>query len=314
MNIYDFTDYRQFLKAYYEESKAASRSFSYGMFARKAGLKSKGIVHRVVSGKRSLTKGMLFKIAQAMQLDDKAFAYFQHLVAYSQSKDAKEKAFFFHKLMEANPTNRAKRLHEDTHEFFTQWYYSTLRELLPLIRFKDDYAHLGKLLDPPISPKRTREAVALLLRLGLIERSKTGFRQSDRAVTSGSGVPGGRAQGLPTAGIWPWPPAPSIPWRGRSGLPARRFPCPSRASTSSNGKSRPAASASPGSRTNWKSPTGFTMSISKSSRPRRNASRERLHEDPCAGQVGVLGHARDRGGRMLAGRKPGLDRNPEPPG
>src|SRR5689334_1499235 len=133
MNIYDHTDYRQFLKAYYEESKAANRSFSYGVFARRAGLKSKAIVHRLVSGKRNLSKSALFKIAQAMQLDEKAFVYFQQLVAYSHSKDAKEKAYYFHKLMEANPTSRAKRLHEDSQEFFSQWYYSTLRELLPLI-------------------------------------------------------------------------------------------------------------------------------------------------------------------------------------
>jgi uncharacterized protein (TIGR02147 family) len=188
MNIYNHTDYRQFLQEYYADCKSRNPSYSYGVFARQAGFKSKGVIHRIVMGKRSLSKNALFKIAEAMKLDEKAFAYFQQLVAYSHAKDPREKSFFFHKLMEANPRSPARKIQEDSFEFFSQWYYSTLRELLPLIRFKDDYARLGKMLNPPISAAQVKKAVELLLRLGLIEKSKTGYRQNNRAITSGEEV------------------------------------------------------------------------------------------------------------------------------
>jgi len=185
MGIYDHTDYRQFIQEFYAERKAQNPRYSYAVFARHAGFKTKAAVHRIVSGKRNLSKDALFKMGQTMQLDGKAFAYFQHLVAYSHAKDVGEKAFFFHKLMESNPRSPAQRLREDGYEYFSKWWFSTLRELLPLIRFKGDYAMLGKLLRPAITGPQAKKAVSLLLRLNLVEKTRTGFRQTDRAITSG---------------------------------------------------------------------------------------------------------------------------------
>jgi uncharacterized protein (TIGR02147 family) len=191
MSIYNHTDYRQYILEFYSEKKARNPSYSYAVFARQAGFKSRGSMHRIISGKRNLSKDTLFKIARAMQLDEKAFAFFQHLVAYSHAKDPGEKLFFFQKLMEANPRSPAQRVREDGFEFFSRWYFSTLREMLPLIRFKGDYAQLGKMLRPAISGVRAKKAVELLLRLNLIEKTRTGFRQTSRAITSG-----GEAQAL----------------------------------------------------------------------------------------------------------------------
>ncbi len=188
MTIYDHTDYRLFLQDYYSETKEHNPNFSYGVFARQAGFKSKGVLHRIVAGKRSLSKNNIFKIAQAMRLDDKAFAYFQQMVAYCNAEDPKEKAFFFHKLLEANPPSIAQRIREDHYEFFSKWYYSTLRELLPLIRFTGDFEQLGKLLNPPITGLQAKKAIALLIRMGLIEKTKVGYRQGNRAITSGEDV------------------------------------------------------------------------------------------------------------------------------
>lgn len=185
MGIYDHTDYRQYLQEYYDERKAQNPRFSYAVFARQAGFKTKAAMHRIVSGKRNLSKDALFKVGQAMQLDGKAFAYFQQLIAYSHARDPEEKSFFFHKLMESNPRSPAQRLREDGYEYFSRWWFSTLRELLPLIRFKGDYAMLGKMLKPAITGPQAKKAVELLVRLGLIEKTRTGFKQTNRAITSG---------------------------------------------------------------------------------------------------------------------------------
>jgi uncharacterized protein (TIGR02147 family) len=185
MGLYDHTDYRQYLQEFFADRKAVNPRYSYAVFARQAGFKTKAAMHRIVSGKRNLSKDALFKVAQAMQMDGKAFAYFQTLVAYSHAKDPGEKSFFFRKILEANPRSPAQRLREDGYEYFARWYFSTLRELLPLIRFKGDYAALGRMLRPAISAAKARKAVELLLRLGLIEKSRTGFRATTQALTSG---------------------------------------------------------------------------------------------------------------------------------
>lgn len=185
MSIYDHTDYRQFLQEFYAQRKAQNPRYSYAVFARQAGFKSKAAIHRIISGDRDLSKQAIFKIGQAMQLDEKAFTHFQLLVAYCHATDPGEKSFHFHKIMEGNPRSPAQRMREDGYEYFARWYFSTLRELLPLIRFKDDYGLLGNMLTPPITAAQAKKAVGLLLRLGLVEKTRTGYKQTNRAITSG---------------------------------------------------------------------------------------------------------------------------------
>lgn len=185
LNIYDFMDYRLFLTEFYNDRKAQNPAFSYEVFARKAGFKSKGFLHHILTGKRNLSKNALFAIATAMQLDEKAFSFFQHMVAFNQAKSPGEKAFFFKKLMEASPKSPAKLLQEGFYEFYSHWYYNTLRELITLVRFKEDYAFLGSLLNPPVSAAQAKKAVQLLLQLGLVEKTRTGYKATHQAITTG---------------------------------------------------------------------------------------------------------------------------------
>jgi uncharacterized protein (TIGR02147 family) len=183
--LYDYLDYRSYLKDFYEEHKARNPAFSYGAFARLAGIKSKGLLHDILSGRKSLSNETAFKLALAMKLDENAIAYFQLLVDFCQATTQKEKSFLFRKLSEASPRTVVRKLREDGYEFYSQWYYHTLRELLPLIRFKGDYDDLGRRLEPPISGRQAQKAVELLLELGLLEKTRTGYRQAERFISSG---------------------------------------------------------------------------------------------------------------------------------
>jgi uncharacterized protein (TIGR02147 family) len=183
--IFEYLDYRKFLQDWYADRKARNPTFSYENFARKAGFRSKGYLHHILSGRRNLSKHAVFQIAHALGMDEKAFSYFQNLVGYSQARTSPEKSFFFRKMMESSPRNPARLLREDHYEFYSKWYYNTIRELLELIRFKEDYDALGAMLNPPISGAQARKAVRLLLRLGLVEKTRTGYRRVNQAVTTG---------------------------------------------------------------------------------------------------------------------------------
>jgi uncharacterized protein (TIGR02147 family) len=186
--IFEYLDYRRFLQDYYARRKAENPAFSYENFARKAGLKSKGMLHDILTGKRALSKESVFKVGEAMGLDEKALAYFEDLVSYGQAKTLKEKSIFFRRLKEKSPRTRIQKIRDDGYEFYSQWYFNTLRELLPLIRFKGDFEALGSMLNPAITAVQTRKAVELLVRLGLLEKTRTGYRQNDHLLTSGDDV------------------------------------------------------------------------------------------------------------------------------
>jgi len=184
--IYEYLDYRKYLQDWYADRKTHQPSFSYQNLARKAGFKSKGYLHHILTGRRNLTKSAVFKIGEAVGLDEKGFSFFQNLVGYGQAKNGAEKSYFFKQLMESAPRSPARVLQEDHYEFYSKWYYNTIRELIGLIRFREDYDQLGGLLNPPIPAAEARKAVHLLLRLGLIEKTRTGYRQANQAVTTGN--------------------------------------------------------------------------------------------------------------------------------
>jgi uncharacterized protein (TIGR02147 family) len=53
-DVFQFTDYREFLKGFYEWKKAQGE-FSHRVFAHRAGLKSSSFLRLVLTGKRNLS-------------------------------------------------------------------------------------------------------------------------------------------------------------------------------------------------------------------------------------------------------------------
>lgn len=187
-DIFQYLDYRGFLRDYYAEKKAKMPAFSYQLFAQRAGFRSKTLLHQIIDGKRNITKQSLFKITEAIGLKGKRFAYFQDLVAFNHAQSMKEKNFYFTKLAEHGKRSEAMVLQRDKYEFYSRWYYNSIRELLPLLDFREDYELLGKALRPALTASQARQAVQVLLRLGLIRKTEKGYEQVDKAITSGDEV------------------------------------------------------------------------------------------------------------------------------
>jgi uncharacterized protein (TIGR02147 family) len=76
-DIYQYIDYRAYLRDYFAESKKSNPAFSHMFFAKKAGINSSGFVHLAMNGKRNLTKPVLLKIARAIGLNAEQTEYFE---------------------------------------------------------------------------------------------------------------------------------------------------------------------------------------------------------------------------------------------
>jgi uncharacterized protein (TIGR02147 family) len=187
-SVFDYLDYREFLREYYSDRKSRSPAFSYQVFAVKAGFRSKTLLHQIIDGKRNISSDALFKIADALDLKGKAFHYFKDLVAYNQARNLKEKDFYFAKLAEYGKRKEATLLMKDQYEFYSRWYYNSLRELLPLAPFGDDFEKVGQALKPAITARQARQAVQVLERLGLIRKVEGRYEQAAKAITSGDEV------------------------------------------------------------------------------------------------------------------------------
>jgi uncharacterized protein (TIGR02147 family) len=186
--IFDYLNYRCFLKDYFEEQKSKNRCFSYKYIANKAGLRSRSFIHEVVSGKKNLSKDSLFALGKALGLSAKAFAYFEDLVAFNQTDDHEQKNHFFKKLMEYNKRSVSRLISGDQYEYFSQWHHGSVRELVGMFDFRGDYALLGGLMRPPLSGREARDSVELLERLGLIRKKNKRYEVVDKSITTGDEV------------------------------------------------------------------------------------------------------------------------------
>jgi uncharacterized protein (TIGR02147 family) len=183
--IFEYTDYRAYVRDSCEELKRRDPKFSHRYFAQKAGINSSGFLSNVLSGRRNLTMRVALRFAAVLKLNKEESDYFQNTVGYCQAKTVDERAHYYEKMI-GRFTVEVRRLEQDKFEFYSKWYYSAIREVLYYFPFVDDYDALARQLNPSISAEEARKAVELLIRLNLLQRDAKGrLSQSTPLISSG---------------------------------------------------------------------------------------------------------------------------------
>ncbi len=184
MNIYDYFDYRKYIKDYYEMKKKDHAYFSFRFMGQKLQI-DPGYLVKVMQGKYHLSQKTIPLVAALFKLSEKESAYFETLVHFGKAKSNEETKIFFEKLLSFKDV-RVKRLESYQFEFYQRWYYSAIRSLLGFYDFTGDFNELANLLSPPISVKEAKNAINLLEKTGLIEQQSDGkYNLKNTMITSG---------------------------------------------------------------------------------------------------------------------------------
>jgi len=185
VSVLNYTDYRKYLEDFYNEQKARTPGFSYRNFARKAGFNSSGLFKDVISGRINIEKSVIRKFARGTGLTPREAEYFRALVLFNQSRSNEQKNRHFKKLVGfwSGPSARLRFRH---HRYFSRWYYAAIREMLSVIRVKENFRELARSLRPQIRSVEVKRAVNLLLKLGIIRRDAAGYLEaSDQVLSTG---------------------------------------------------------------------------------------------------------------------------------
>ncbi len=185
VNIFEYTDYRKFLIDYQAHEHERNPHFSHRYFAQKAGFTSTGLLANIIKGRRNLTDSLISKFAKALKLNKKEEMYFEFLVRFNQALSIEDKNKYYERMLQVSPL-KASTINRDCHEFYSQWWYSAIRELLYYYRFKDDYQDLAKQLNPQITVEQAKTAIKILEKLELIKKNMDGFYcQTSTIITTG---------------------------------------------------------------------------------------------------------------------------------
>jgi uncharacterized protein (TIGR02147 family) len=173
-NIFEFTDYREYLRVYQEARKALQPQFSHRFIHAKVGTQSAGWFSDIVKRRINLTGNYLIKLLVLMDLKGKEREYFEALVHYDQAGSVDEKNHYYERLLSFKEV-KADLVRSEKFEYYRKWYYAAVRELLFIHDFSGDYAALGKRLEPPITASEARKAIKLLLKLEFVAKDARGL-------------------------------------------------------------------------------------------------------------------------------------------
>lgn len=188
ISIYDYTDYRIFLRDYCHYYKQLDAKYSQRYFALKLGVKSSGFLSEVINGKRNLSRTNVAQFCRILKLSDTEQQYFENLVTFNQARSQSEKEHWLNRLMVSQNSNLSS-LRRDIYEYFSHWYVSAIRELLFFYTFDGNYKQLASTLTPQIKPSQAKEALDLLLRLGLVRTGEDGrLVQAEAVISTGDEV------------------------------------------------------------------------------------------------------------------------------
>lgn len=174
ISVFDYTDFRKYLRDYYADQKKADPNFSYRYFAKKAGYNSSSLYKAIAEDRKDINLDQVIKFSRAMKHTKKEAEYFENMVCFNQARSTEEKNRYFERMMKFISPN-SKKIDARQYEYFSKWYYPVVRELLSVFDFKDDYAALAQSLNPRLTQDEARKSITVLEKLGFIKKNAQGF-------------------------------------------------------------------------------------------------------------------------------------------
>ncbi|MCX7727464.1 MAG: TIGR02147 family protein, partial [Chitinispirillaceae bacterium] len=118
VNIFEYQNYRDYLRAYYNEQKALKKAFSYRSFSKKAGIQSPSFLFYVIEGKRNLTKNSVMKISAAIGHNREEAEYFENLVFFNQANNIRDKTYYYSRIVEIRKPFDMETIPLDRYEYY----------------------------------------------------------------------------------------------------------------------------------------------------------------------------------------------------
>lgn len=183
-DVLQYTNYRVYLRDYYEYKKKTVSAFSLRFFAEKAGLSSHAHLKLAIDGKRNITKNTVTKLIHGLGLENQRAAYFESLVFFNQAQTDEDKKIYYAQLIKASPRSKLHKMDKAQLRIFKEWHHSAILEMVGLKDFRPIPEQISKRLRGLVTPAQVTESLNLLLEMGLLVKTANGYRQSNPLITT----------------------------------------------------------------------------------------------------------------------------------
>lgn len=185
LTIFDYVDYRAYLRDSYLAHKKLKKEYSFQYFSKKIGFASRAFLKMVMDGKRNLSLQAVEKVNRAFKHGKGESEYLRAMVLYAHAKSDDERRIYLDKMSSLKPRFRMAAIEREKYEVLTDKIYLILREAVEHPDFKEDPHWLCEKLRFTATPERIRDVLNTLLRLGLLARGEDGrLRQVDAVIST----------------------------------------------------------------------------------------------------------------------------------
>jgi uncharacterized protein (TIGR02147 family) len=187
--IFEYLDYRLYLRDVYLYEKARRPQFSYRYFSRQAGFSSPNFLKLVIDGQRNLGGDSVERFCKALKLPAEEARFFGDLVALKQASSNDEANRAFDRVSQSRRFQKTRKIDGAMFEYLSSWYCPAIRELAGRPDFKDEPAWIARRLVPRITTAEAKSALKLLFELGLLVRGEDGrVVRGEPSLTTGHEV------------------------------------------------------------------------------------------------------------------------------
>jgi uncharacterized protein (TIGR02147 family) len=191
LNIY--TDYRQFLRDFYEyrraQTRASLRPYSYATFAAAADIRSPNYLKLIIDGQRNLSPEMAKKFARAIGLGKEDTEEFVALVDFTQATEPLERNRYLKILADIRVRQQLKsgEINAETWEKVPSWVTWVINALVDQKAVQFTPERLAEVMRGKARPEEIRRSLERLMSSGeLVCDAETGEVTRGRELMNGS--------------------------------------------------------------------------------------------------------------------------------
>ncbi len=166
-SIFQYDNYRSYLKDHCEHEKARRKNFTLRRFAQRAGLASHMHLRLVMEGERNLSHKTIAKFSKGLGLKKREAAFFEALVYFNQATTSDAKLEYYERLrrlVKARSTPMNAQLQES---LFSTWYVPIVYELAHHKDFRPEADFVCTQLKDQITSTQARQVIQTMLDLKL---------------------------------------------------------------------------------------------------------------------------------------------------
>lgn len=183
-DIYQYTDYRTYLRDWYEASKKENSFVSYRYLASKTSVDAGYLAH-VFQGTKHLSESSLPAFVRLLRLDNQQKRYLESMVDFNKARKDKDIRERFQQLMSLRD-HSARVVSQQQYRYWMHWYIPAIRLTLLNFDFSGDLADLAARITPRISVREAGDALQVLLDLELVKKREDGvYEVQDTHLSTG---------------------------------------------------------------------------------------------------------------------------------